>query len=85
MIGRRRADDTPTPRRTGSSTARSRAIVDRVAAQPPRIASPQRSREGLDREEREIKDNVLRMGSLVAEQILAAIRALEAHDARGCR
>ena len=28
---------------------------------------------GLDREEREIKDNVLRMGSLVAEQILAAL------------
>ncbi len=38
-------------------------------------------REVLDREEREIKDNVLRMGSLVSAQILAAIRALEEHDA----
>src|SRR5262245_11158716 len=40
-----------------------------------------RSRDALDREEREIKDNVLRMGSLVAEQINAAIDALQAHDA----
>ncbi len=39
-----------------------------------------RSRDALDREEREIKDNVLRMGSLVAEQINAAINALQAHD-----
>jgi phosphate transport system protein len=39
------------------------------------------SREALDREEREIKDNVLRMGSLVAEQINAAINALQSHDA----
>src|SRR3954470_1997145 len=39
-----------------------------------------RMREALDREEREIKDNVLRMGSLVAEQINAAINALQSHD-----
>lgn len=38
-------------------------------------------RDPLDREEREIKDNVLRLGSLVADQIATAIRALEAHDA----
>ena len=40
---------------------------------PPRLS--------LDRDEREIKDNVLRMGSLVEEQIRAAIRALVDHDA----
>lgn len=38
-------------------------------------------REPLDRDEREIKDNVLRLGSLVADQITRAIRALEEHDA----
>ncbi|MEA2621807.1 MAG: phosphate transport system protein [Chloroflexota bacterium] len=46
-----------------------------------RGAAPQHTREGLDREEREIKDNVLRMGSLVADQIMGAMAALEAHDA----
>jgi phosphate transport system protein len=39
------------------------------------------SRDPLDRAQREIKDAVLRMGSLVEEQILAAIRALTTHDA----
>ena len=39
------------------------------------------SREMLDREMREIKDEVLRMGSLVAVQIGAAIDALVKHDA----
>jgi phosphate transport system protein len=39
------------------------------------------ARPALDREEREIKDNVLRMGSLVEDQILAAIDALTSHDA----
>src|SRR3712207_185350 len=38
-------------------------------------------REMLDREMREIKDEVLRMGSLVAVQINAAIRSLVDHDA----
>jgi phosphate transport system protein len=39
------------------------------------------AREALDREQREIKDNVLRLGSIVADQIRAALAALEAHDA----
>jgi phosphate transport system protein len=39
------------------------------------------SRETLDREMRQIKDEVLRMGSLVAEQISAALAALVSHDA----
>jgi phosphate transport system protein len=38
------------------------------------------SREGLDRELRAIKDAVLRMGSLVERQILAALQALIDHD-----
>ena len=39
------------------------------------------SREGLDRELRSIKDAVLRMGSLVERQIMAALQALIDHDA----
>lgn len=39
------------------------------------------TRDTLDREEREIRENVLRMGSLVEEQIRAAMRAMTAHDA----
>ncbi len=38
-------------------------------------------RDTLDREEREIKDNVLRLGSMVADQIQRAVEALERHDA----
>jgi phosphate transport system protein len=55
-------------------------IVGRAARRMGTVLPAQHSREGLDREEREIKDNVLRMGSLVADQILAALAALEAHD-----
>jgi phosphate transport system protein len=38
------------------------------------------SRETLDRQMREVKDDVLRMGSLVADQILASLEALKRHD-----
>jgi len=38
-------------------------------------------REQLEAEERQLKDTILRMGSIVAEQVLAAIDALEKHDA----
>jgi phosphate transport system protein len=41
----------------------------------------QARREVLDRELREVKENVLRMGSMVAEQIQAALAALTSHDA----
>ncbi|MDQ3870050.1 MAG: phosphate signaling complex protein PhoU [Chloroflexota bacterium] len=40
----------------------------------------QAAREPLDRELREVKDNVLRMGSMVGEQIRAALMALTTHD-----
>ncbi|MBA2488125.1 MAG: phosphate signaling complex protein PhoU [Chloroflexi bacterium] len=58
-------------------------IVERAASGSSRSAgAPIRAtREVLDREEREIKDNVLRLGSLVADQIRAALDALRAHDA----
>ncbi len=39
------------------------------------------SREALDTEMRSVKDGVLRMGSLVEQQILAALQALVDHDA----
>ena len=34
----------------------------------------------LESEESAVKDGILRMGSLVAERIIAAIEALEKHD-----
>jgi len=47
---------------------------------PPTTTEPHAAREPLDREQREIKLNVLRMGTLVEEAIRAAIAALVAHD-----
>ncbi|MFV2062805.1 MAG: phosphate signaling complex protein PhoU, partial [Chloroflexota bacterium] len=37
-------------------------------------------REHLEAEERRLKDSILRMGSMVAEQVIAAIDAMERHD-----
>jgi phosphate transport system protein len=54
-------------------------IMGRAEASPT-LSAPQAPREALDREEREIKDSVLRMGMLVEDQIRAAIAALIAHD-----
>jgi phosphate transport system protein len=58
-------------------------IVERTGSASTRAGPPyvRTGRDTLDREEREIKDNVLRLGSLVADQILAALRALDSHDA----
>jgi phosphate transport system protein len=56
-----------------------------IAADAPEQPAPMPrpgTRDALDREEREIKDNVLRLGSLVADQIGRAIQALEEHDAQ---
>jgi phosphate transport system protein len=47
---------------------------------PPTTTEPHAAREPLDREQREIKLNVLRMGTLVEEAIRAAIAALVNHD-----
>jgi phosphate transport system protein len=51
----------------------SRTVTTTGAARP--------ARETLDQEMREIKDDILRMGSYVEEAIRAAIAALAAHDA----
>jgi phosphate transport system protein len=48
---------------------------------PPVFMPAHGSRSSYDREMAEVKDNVLRMGSLVEAQIHAAIDALVAHDA----
>jgi phosphate transport system protein len=47
----------------------------------PTSMVPHPSRAGLDRELREIKDNILRMGAMVEEQIRASLEAMIAHDA----
>jgi phosphate transport system protein len=60
------------------------AVVDAEQMDAAASGLPSRyppSRETLDREIGEIKDEVLRMGSLVATQIGAAIEALIEHDA----
>jgi phosphate transport system protein len=55
-------------------------IVDRAETSPTSTdAHP--AREPLDREQREVKDSVLRMGIMVEEAIRAAIKALIEHDA----
>jgi len=51
---------------------------DTAAHLPP--AAPHPTRSTYDREIAEVKDNVLRMGSMVEAQIHAAIGALVAHD-----
>src|SRR3979490_1374788 len=52
-------------------------LLDAVSADP----ATHPPRPGLDSEMREIKDNVLRMGSLAGDAIQAAIQALMDHDA----
>ncbi len=58
-------------------TASAPAPGDRSSSPPPGPAG----RPPLDREELEIKGEVLRMGTLVEDQVRAAIAALVAHDA----
>ncbi|MDP2350723.1 MAG: phosphate signaling complex protein PhoU [Chloroflexota bacterium] len=52
-----------------------------IAVPDPTYPPTHGVRSAYDREIAEIKDNVLRMGSLVEDQIRAAIAALVAHDA----
>jgi phosphate transport system protein len=88
-------DDETLPRPDRPTEAPERLDADRVREQVDAIvqeasaagdvarggAPPVRAQ--LDREMREIKDNVLRMGSMVADQIRAALSTLVAHDAEG--
>jgi phosphate transport system protein len=54
-----------------------------VEGQPATEVPKPFTRGTLEAEEGEVKDGILRMGSLVAERIIAAIVALEKHDAEG--
>lgn len=71
----------PNVRQSADPTTEEKSAAEQ--AQPGRLPRPSyySSRETLDREMREIKDEVLRMGSLVADQILAALESLKTHDA----
>lgn len=65
------------PREPDEAAIRLIAQIEGDRPMPPGPAP----RSALDREEQQIKDEVLRMGALVEEAIRRAGRALEAHDA----
>ena len=72
----------PDPRGSGSPTGApfgGRRATD--VAGSPTSSVPHQTREGLDHELREIKDDVLRMGAMVEDQIRATLKALVEHDA----
>ena len=60
-------------------TSPARRASDQAGSPTSPVAHP--SREGLDQQLREIKDNVLRMGAMVEDQIRATLKALVAHNA----
>jgi phosphate transport system protein len=66
--------------RDGANDETISATIERALAGAQRPAVAQAARGPLDREQREIKDNVLRMGSIVEDQIRAALAALVDHD-----
>jgi phosphate transport system protein len=79
-------DETDSAPENGTAVDQAEAIVAQaVVVEPLGVISGRPghypSRETLDREMREIKDEVLRMGSLVASQIALAIESLLNHDA----
>src|SRR5689334_22554789 len=79
-----RSATVPASQEVAAVRAESSASGTSVASDAPERPAPMPRtgpRESLDRDEREIKDNVLRLGSLVADQISLAIQALEQHDA----
>jgi phosphate transport system protein len=70
------------PERTATETVSDQLEELLSAAEgPPTSAEPHAAREPLDREQRQIKLDVLRMGALVEDAIHAAIAALVKHDA----
>ena len=73
----RQASDTVTRQVSDIMRNAEGELIEAIAANP--TAHP--SRPVLDQDMAQIKDDVLRMGSLVEEAILAAIAALVAHDA----
>jgi phosphate transport system protein len=70
----------PEPQAGDALTEQLNEIIERTESATT-TSGPHPPREALDREQREIKDNVLRMGMLVEDQIRAAMAALIAHDA----
>ncbi|MDF2734219.1 MAG: phosphate transport system protein [Chloroflexota bacterium] len=56
-------------------------LLDAAAGTPALASGPPAARDSLDLQEQEIKDAVLRMGSLVEEAIRRASEALTGHDA----
>jgi phosphate transport system protein len=79
-------DETQTPPDNGTAVEQAEAIVAQaVVVEPLGVLSGgpgyYPSRDTLDREMRQIKDEVLRMGSLVASQIGLALESLVTHDA----
>lgn len=81
MTDREPRGSEPTP---AGSSARAPQGTPTDLATRPRVEIPKPfTREALESEESQIKDGILRMGSLVAERIVAAIVALEKHDAEG--
>jgi phosphate transport system protein len=71
----------PEPRPTPDGLAEQIERIMERSETPPTGHDRHPAREPLDREQREIKASVLRMGAMVEEQIRAAIDALTAHDA----
>lgn len=67
------------PARTAESGGAPHEVGERAGVETPKPFA----RATLEAQESEIKDGILRMGSLVAERIIAAIVALETHDAVG--
>ena len=73
-------DQDTTPTTAATVNEQLSEIIGRSESAPT-STEPHPAREPLDREQREIKESVLRMGLLVEEQIRAAIKALVDHDA----
>jgi phosphate transport system protein len=66
----------PTGRQQASSVPTPQHDAEQPAVEVPKPFT----REILEHEESEIKDGILRMGSMVAERIAAAVLALDKHD-----
>jgi phosphate transport system protein len=75
--GRQRTDVEPAAPHRPSTDSLPTDLDEHPLAELPRPFT----REQLNAREQEIKDGILRMGSMVAERVVAAIDALEKHDA----
>jgi phosphate transport system protein len=75
--GRPRADALPADEHREPQAAMPTDLESHPLSEIPRPFT----REHLEADEREIRDGILRMGSIVAERTIAAVEALERHDA----